>query len=214
MTRNGLTGSSAQTLAFVARRLMAEPVALVFASREAGGEELTGLPELTIRGLRNDDARALLDSVILGRLDERVRERIVAETRGNPLALLELPQGITPAELAGGFALPDAGPLAGQIEQSFMRRIDSLPIRRNDYCLTAAAEPMGDRAVVDTRRAAARDRCGRGRAGHGGGIGRARRPCAIPPSFGALGGLPRGGFGRPTGGTPGAGRGHRSPIRC
>lgn len=139
---------SAQTLAFVARRLMAEPVALVFASREASGEELTGLPELTIRGLRNDDARALLDSAILGRLDERVRDRIVAETRGNPLALLELPRDITAAELAGGFALPDAGPLAGQIEQSFMRRIHSLPIQTQRLLLTAAAEPVGDAPLL------------------------------------------------------------------
>ena len=139
---------SAQTLAFVARRLMAEPVALVFASREASGEELTGLPELTIRGLRNDDARALLDSAILGRLDERVRDRIVAETRGNPLALLELPRDITAAELAGGFALPDAGPLAGQIEQSFMRRIYSLPIQTQRLLLTAAAEPVGDAPLL------------------------------------------------------------------
>ena len=139
---------SAQTLAFVARRLMAEPVALVFASREASGEELTGLPELTIRGLRNDDARALLDSAILGRLDERVRDRIVAETRGNPLALLELPRDITAAELAGGFALPDAGPLAGQIEQSFLRRIHSLPIQTQRLLLTAAAEPVGDAPLL------------------------------------------------------------------
>ena len=139
---------SAQTLAFVARRLMAEPVALVFASREASGEELTGLPELTIRGLRNGDARALLDSAILGRLDERVRDRIVAETRGNPLALLELPRDITAAELAGGFALPDAGPLAGQIEQSFLRRIHSLPIQTQRLLLTAAAEPVGDAPLL------------------------------------------------------------------
>ncbi|MGX9787573.1 helix-turn-helix transcriptional regulator [Mycobacterium sp. MMS18-G62] len=138
---------SAQTLAFVARRLMAEPVALVFASREPG-EELTGLPELTIRGLRNGDARALLESAILGRLDERVRDRIVAETRGNPLALLELPRDITAAELAGGFGLPDAGPLAGQIEQSFIRRIHSLPMQTQRLLLTAAAEPVGDAPLL------------------------------------------------------------------
>ena len=93
---------SAQTLSFVARRLLAERVALVFAVREPSDRfELAGLPELVVRGLANADARALLDSVIVGAVDERVRDRIVAETRGNPLALLELPRGLTPAELAG-----------------------------------------------------------------------------------------------------------------
>ena len=96
---------SAQTLAFVARRLLAESVALVFAVREPSDAlELEGLPERTVGGLSNADSRALLDSASLGRLDERVRDRIVAETRGNPLALLELPRGLTAAELAGGFA--------------------------------------------------------------------------------------------------------------
>ena len=94
---------SAHTLLFVARRLLAERVALVFAVREpSDGFELAGLAELVVRGLANGDARALLDSVIVGPVDERVRDRIVAETRGNPLALLELPRGLTPAELAGG----------------------------------------------------------------------------------------------------------------
>ena len=100
-----LDRASAQALAFVARRLLAEPVALVFATREPG-EEFRGLPELLVGGLRDGDARELLSSVIRGPLDERVRDRIIAETRGNPLALLELPQGVTPAELAGGFGLP------------------------------------------------------------------------------------------------------------
>jgi hypothetical protein len=111
---------SAQTLAFVARRLIAEPVAMIFAVRDDGGDnDLAGLPELTVRGPAAGDARALLDSVILGRLDDQVRDRIVAETRGNPLALLELPKGLTAAELAGGFERPDLRPLAGQIEQHF-----------------------------------------------------------------------------------------------
>ena len=100
-----LDQASAQALGFVARRLGAEPVALVFAAREPSAE-LAGLPELVVEGLRDDDARALLDSALGGPLDERVRELIVAETRGNPLALLELPRGLTPAELAGGFGLP------------------------------------------------------------------------------------------------------------
>ncbi|MCV7411175.1 LuxR family transcriptional regulator [Mycobacterium florentinum] len=139
---------SAQTLAFVARRLIAEPVALIFAMRDGFEDEFDGLPELTVRGLNPGDARALLDSVILGRLDDQVRDRIVAETRGNPLALLELPRGLTAAELAGGFERPDVRPLAGQIEQTFLRRIRSLPDQTQQLLLTAAAEPVGDAALL------------------------------------------------------------------
>jgi hypothetical protein len=107
-----LDRASAQALGFVARRLLAESVGMVFALREpSDGQEIAGLPELVVGGLGDDDARALLDSAIPGRLDERVRDRIVAETRGNPLALLELPRALTTAELAGGFELPDATPL-------------------------------------------------------------------------------------------------------
>ena len=107
--------ASSQVLAFVARRLVAESVALIFAvaACRTDEDELTGMAELAVVGLADDDARALLASVIAGPLDERVRDRIVAETRGNPLALLELPRGLTPAELAGGFGLPDA---AGALE--------------------------------------------------------------------------------------------------
>ena len=107
-----LDRASAQALAFVARRLLAERIGMVFAVREPHDDvdELAGLPELVVGGLADDDARALLASAMPGRLDERVRDRIVAETRGNPLALLELPRGLTPAELAGGFGLPDARP--------------------------------------------------------------------------------------------------------
>ncbi|KAB8194118.1 AAA family ATPase [Nonomuraea phyllanthi] len=143
---------SAQTLAFVARRLLAEQVALVFAVRTStlgpGDDQLLGLPELVVRGLRDDDARALLESVVPGRLDERVRDRIVAETRGNPLALLELPRGLTAADLAGGFGRPDARPLANQIEQSFLRRIGALPGDSQRLLLAAAAEPVGDVALL------------------------------------------------------------------
>jgi DNA-binding CsgD family transcriptional regulator len=137
---------SAQTLAFVARRLLAEPVALVFAVRDTAAHELAGLPDLAIRGLSDGDARALLDSVIRGRLDERVRDRIVAEARGNPLALLELPRD--PAATEGGFGRPDARPPAGQVEQSFVRRVQSLPIPTQRLLLTAAAEPVGDTALL------------------------------------------------------------------
>jgi DNA-binding CsgD family transcriptional regulator/tetratricopeptide (TPR) repeat protein len=143
---------SAQTLAFVARRLLAERVAVVFAARDPtpgpGDDPLVGLPELVVGGLRDDDARALLDSAVPGRLDERVRDRIVAETRGNPLALLELPRGLTVAELAGGFGRPDARPLASRIEQSFLRRIGSLPIATQRLLLAAAAEPVGDVSLL------------------------------------------------------------------
>ncbi|HZF67378.1 MAG TPA: AAA family ATPase, partial [Gemmatirosa sp.] len=144
-----LDRASAQVLAFVARRLLAESVALVFAVREPSGaqadaQELAGLPQLAVGGLGDEDARALLDAALPGRLDERVRERIVAEARGNPLALLELPRGFTVAEVAGGFALPDPGPLASRIEQSFVRQLHSLPDETRWLLLTAAAEPVGD----------------------------------------------------------------------
>jgi DNA-binding CsgD family transcriptional regulator len=137
---------SAQTLAFVARRLLAEPLALVFAVRDGTADELTGLPELAIRGLSDGDARALLNSVIRGRLDERVRDRIIAEARGNPLALLELPRD--PAASEGGFGRPDARGPAGHIEQSFVRRVQSLPMPTQKLLLAAAAEPVGDKALL------------------------------------------------------------------
>src|SRR5499427_4794803 len=108
-----LDRASTQALGFAARRLGADPVGMVFAAREPGGE-LAGLPELEVGGLRQSDARALLDSALAGPLDDRVRDQIVAETQGNPLALLELPRGLTPAELAGGFGLPGAAPLSEQ----------------------------------------------------------------------------------------------------
>jgi DNA-binding CsgD family transcriptional regulator len=144
-----LDRASAQVLAFAARRLLAEPVAVVFAVREPSADrELAGLPELVVHGLRDGDARSVLESAIPGRLDERVRDRIVAETRGNPLALLELPRGLTPGELAGGFGRPDAQPLASRIEQSFLRRLQSLPDPTQRLLLTAAAEPLGDVSLL------------------------------------------------------------------
>ena len=140
-----LDRASRQALAFVARRLLAEPIAMVFAVREPGdANELAGLPELFVDGLGDRDARKVLASGISGPLDTRVRDRIVAETRGNPLALLELPRGLTPAELAGGFGLPDRGPLSGRIERSFLRRFESLPRDSRWLLVTAAAEPIGD----------------------------------------------------------------------
>ena len=142
-----LDRASAQALGFVSRRLAADAVGLVFAARDPGAE-LAGLPELEIEGLPDDDARALLASVLAGPLDARVRDLIIAETRGNPLALLELPRELTPAELAGGFGLPGATPLAGRIEDSFARQLDALPEQARRLLLLAAADPSGDRALV------------------------------------------------------------------
>jgi DNA-binding CsgD family transcriptional regulator len=142
-----LDHASAQVLAFVARRLAAESVGLVFAAR-VPSDDLAGLPELVVEGLREGDAGALLDSVLPGPLDERVRDRIVAETHGNPLALLELPRGLTPAELAGGFGLPASVPLAGRIEERFGQRLDALPAETRHLLQLAAADPVGDPALV------------------------------------------------------------------
>jgi DNA-binding CsgD family transcriptional regulator len=142
-----LDHASAQVLGFVARRLAAESIGLVFAAR-VPGDELAGLPELAVEGLQEADARALLDAVVTGPLDAPVRDRIVAETHGNPLALLELPRGVGPAELAGGFALPDALPLSERIEKSFRRRLDALPADTRELLLVAAAEPVGDPVLV------------------------------------------------------------------
>src|SRR5580692_11719625 len=148
-----LDRASAQTLGFVARRLPAEPVGLVFGARVAG-VELAGLPELVVQGLPEEDARALLDSALTGPLDPRVRDLIVAETRGNPLAQLELPRGLTPEELAGGFGLPEEGSLPGRIEESFARQLEGLPEETRHLLQTAAADPSGDPPLV--WRAAAR----------------------------------------------------------
>ena len=140
---------SAQTLAFVARRLLAEPIAMVFGVRDmTGNDGLSALPQLMVRGLHEDDARALLDSVLPGRMDDQVRDRIVAESHGNPLALLELPRGLSAAELAGGFGRPDAQPLAGKIERSFAQRVRALPADTRQFLLTAAAESVGDATLL------------------------------------------------------------------
>jgi DNA-binding CsgD family transcriptional regulator len=140
-----LDEASLQALAFVARRLLAEPAALIFAVRDPSEEhELTGLPELVPRGLSDDDARKLLETAIQGPMDKRVRDRIVAEARGNPLALLELPRTLPPAELAGGFGPLRNTALSGRIEESFGRRLASLPLPTRRLLLVAAAEPTGD----------------------------------------------------------------------
>jgi DNA-binding CsgD family transcriptional regulator len=144
-----LDRASAQALGLIARRLVAEGVALVFAVRVPSEEqELARLPELVVEGLRDGDARALLGSVVRGPLDGRVRDRIVAETRGNPLALLELPRGWTPAEIAGGFGLPHAPPLPDRIEDCFRQRLAPLPAGTRELLLVAAAEPVGEPLTV------------------------------------------------------------------
>ena len=148
-----LDHASAQALGFVARRLAVDPVGLVFAAR-ISGEEPAGLPELTVAGLAQADARVLLASALAGPLDARVRDLIVAETRGNPLALLELPRGLSPAQLAGGFGLPFTAPLPSRIEDSFARQLDVLPEATRRLLLVAAADPSGDPVLV--RRAAGR----------------------------------------------------------
>ncbi len=142
-----LDRASAQALGFVARRLAADPVGLLFAARDPG-DDLAGLPELAVAGLAEDDAQALLDSVLAGPLDVRVRDQIVAETHGNPLALLELPRGLTPGQLAGGFGLPGPRPLSGRIEESFRRQLEALPAQSRQLLQLAAADPSGDPTLV------------------------------------------------------------------
>ena len=144
-----LDRASAQALAFVARHLVTESVAVVFAVRQPGAEQdLAGLAELVVYGLPDGDAQALLESVITGPLDERVRDRIVAETRGNPLALLELARGLTPEELAGGIGLPCVTARPGRIEEGFRRQLMPLPSATRRLLLVAAAEPAGDPLLV------------------------------------------------------------------
>jgi DNA-binding CsgD family transcriptional regulator/tetratricopeptide (TPR) repeat protein len=146
-----LDHASAQVLAFAARRLLAESVAMIFAVREtdelSGVPELAGLAELSVTGLPDEEARALLAAAHPGPVDERVLQRIVAESQGNPLALLELPRGFTPMELAGGFGLSGVA-VPRRIEESFRRQIATLPAATRQVLLVAAAEPVGDPVTV------------------------------------------------------------------
>ncbi len=136
---------SVQTLAFVARRLLAERVGLVFALRESGDEHaLGGLPEFVVEGLVADHARQLLDAAIPGPLDAPVRDRILGEANGNPLALVELARGEKLIAVAGGFGLPVEMPLTSRIEQSFVRQVEPLAAKTRRLLLLAAAEPVGD----------------------------------------------------------------------
>src|SRR5215472_5087289 len=138
---------SAQVLVFVARRLLADPVGLMFAARDPG-EQLGALPDLEVRGLQDAEARGLLRSVVPFRLDEGVLDRILAETQGNPLALLELPRGLSPAQLAGGFGLTAVQAVPGRVEESYRNRLGALPADTRLLLLVAAAEPAGDPVLV------------------------------------------------------------------
>ena len=144
-----LDEASSQVLGFVGRRLLAEPVGLLFAVREAAGERLfPGLPALTLEGLTDEDAQALLTAAVPGHLDKRVRDRIVAETGGNPLGLLELATGMTEAELAGGFAGPRQASLPGQLQDHYLHRVRVLPEPAQQLMLLAAADPTGDATLL------------------------------------------------------------------
>jgi DNA-binding CsgD family transcriptional regulator len=146
-----LDQASAQVLAFVARRVAAERLALVSALRDSSASDVhpfVGLPELRMDGLGETDARALLAAAVRAPLDDGVRDRIVAEARGNPLALLELPRSTQPAQLAGGFQVPDAPNVPSRVEDSFQRRSSRLPDETQLLLLVAAAEPTGDVALL------------------------------------------------------------------
>jgi DNA-binding CsgD family transcriptional regulator len=142
-----LDRASARALSFVSRRLNAEPIAIVFASREVS-TDLADVTELVIEGLANADAEALLDSAVRGRLDPQIRAQIIHEADGNPLALLELPRGVDPSDLAGGFGLPAAMALQGRIEDTLAQRIEALPERSRRVLQLAAADPVGDPALI------------------------------------------------------------------
>jgi DNA-binding CsgD family transcriptional regulator len=144
-----LDRASAQVLGFVARRIAGEGVAIVFAIRESVDDrELAGLTEMRLGPLQDADARAVLAEALPGRLDDSVRERIIAEARGNPLALLELPRAWSPAALAGGYGLPDGASVSERIEESFRRRLAPLPEATRQLLLLTAAEPVGDASLI------------------------------------------------------------------
>lgn len=137
--------ASRQTLAFVARRMLADPVVMLFCVRDSGDDDdLAGLPELALHGLEEADARALLAAMLPGKLNERTQEIIISESRGNPLALLELHRALTPAELAGGYGLAKAKSTASRIERTFGRRLHDLPTQTRTLLLLAAAESSGE----------------------------------------------------------------------
>ena len=142
-----LDQASAQVLSFVARRLWAESVGLVFAA-SLPTRELAEMPDLVVGGLRDADAQVLLSAALTGPIDPRVRDQIISEAQGNPLALLELPRGMASTQLAGGFGFPGAIGLAAGMEQAFGRRVEELPAQTRRLLLLAAADPTGDAALV------------------------------------------------------------------
>ena len=144
-----LDKASLQALSFSARRLLADPVAMIFGVRESNTPgELKGLPQMVIPRLSDHDARTLLDRGLPGRLDERVRERFLAEAQGNPLALVELPRGIPLQQLAGGYGLMGSRPLESRVEESFMSQLHALPPQTRMLLLTAAADPIGEATLL------------------------------------------------------------------
>ncbi len=207
-----LDRASADALAFVARRLLAEPVVLLFAAREPS-DSLTGLPKLQLEGLGDADARALLASVVPGRLDKLIAEQVIAETRGNPLALLELPRGLSAAELAGGFGLPGAQSLSGRIEKSFLRRLDALPDEHPPAVAHGSSGANWRSCPSLAGGPPARDRRAGTRAGGVGRADRCRCQGAVSPSAGALGALPGGSAAGKAAGTWGVGPGNRRADR-
>ena len=206
-----LDGGSARALAFVARRLLAERIALAFATRDVG-TGLARFPELRVDPLGRRDARALLESALAARLDESVLERIVAETGGNPLALLELPRGLTPAQLAGGFGLPAALPLSTGIEQSFARRLARLRATRGGCCSWLRQNRSATLRFCGVQRSSLGSRDRRARRG-GGRLVDVGRCGGVPASAGAFGGVRCGRAERAARGSPRAGGRNRSADR-
>ena len=144
-----LDAASVQALGFVARRLVAEPVAMIFSLREpTTSRALDGLPHVSLKGLDEPDARALLSRAVPGRLDDRIRERIIAETGGNPLALVELSRRMSPSERAAGFTPPATSDLPSRLEERYARQIAGLPEATQRLILLAASEPLGDAALL------------------------------------------------------------------
>ena len=206
-----LDRSSVQTIGFVSRRLLAERVVIVIAARDTGEDgELAGLPELRLAGLSTEDAGTLFDSVVAGPTDPAVRDRIIAETRGNPLALLELPRAWTTAELVEGLAESARVPVTGHLELAFAKRLGELPPDTQTFLALAAAEPKGDPALLwsAAQQLGTRLECrlpSRTRRSD-----RIRTACLLPSPPGARRRLPSGTRSEASGGASCTGRGDRS----
>ena len=188
-----LDRASGQVLSFVARRLLAEPVALICATRTGQDDDvLAGLPELAVHGLTDRDARALLLSSIHGPMDSAIVDQIVTESHGNPLALLELPRTWLESDLAGGYGLPDTPTTTHKIERSYVRRLELLPTETQLIALTAAAEPLGDPVLLSQAAEPPRRRPGHGAPGSRRRAARGRRPRQLRPSSRSFRHLPPG----------------------